>query len=120
MSKIYLINNQKLKPHEQIRKSYLAKLVWQIKRDGLIKKPIIVDRKTLVILDGHHRYNSSKLLGWVSTPAYLVNYNNKNIRVGSWRKNLIVTKAQVLQAGLTGSLLKPKTSRHFVPLNKLA
>lgn len=116
MPKIYLISNQKLKPHEQIRKHYLIKLARQIGRDGLIKKPIIVDRKTMVILDGHHRFNSSKILGWQSIPAFLVNYHSRKITVGSWRKNLIVTKTQVLQAGLTGKLLKPKTSRHKVIL----
>ncbi|MEK7514182.1 MAG: ParB N-terminal domain-containing protein [Patescibacteria group bacterium] len=112
MSKIYLINNQKLKPHEQIRKRYLIKLARQIKRDGLIKKPIIVDRKTWVILDGHHRFASAKLLGWPSTPAHLVNYHSEKITVRSWRKNIIVTKKMVLSAGLSGNLLKPKTSKH--------
>lgn len=128
MPKIYIINNQKLKPHEQIRKSYLIKLARQIKHDGLIKKPIIVDRKTMVILDGHHRYNSSKFLGLNFTPAHLVDYSNENIRVNSRRKNLTVTKPMIIQAGLTGHLLKAKTSRHFIPkrpsiktkLNKLS
>ena len=83
MAKAYFIDNQKLKPHEQTRKNYLVKLTRQIENDGLIKKPILVDRKTKIILDGHHRCGAAKLLGWPRVPARLVNYQSPKIIIGS-------------------------------------
>ena len=112
MVKIYFIDNQKLKPHEQTRKNYLVKLTRQIKNDGLIKKPILVDRQTKIILDGHHRSDAAKLLGWRRVPVRLVNYQSPKITVSSWRKNVTVTKVKVINAGLSGKLLLPKTSKH--------
>jgi len=35
--------------------------------------------------------------------------------VSSWRKGEKITKKLVIEAGLTGKLLKPKTSKHFIP-----
>ncbi len=69
-SSIAVINNNNLKPHEQIKKNYLKKLLHQIKGDGFIDNPIIVDKNTMIILDGHHRFNVLKQLGIKSSPVY--------------------------------------------------
>ena len=69
-SQISVIKNSQLKPHEHIQKRYLKKLLAQIKRDGFIDNPIIVDKNTMVILDGHHRFNVLRLLGFQSSPVY--------------------------------------------------
>ncbi|KKR88535.1 MAG: Transcriptional regulator [Candidatus Gottesmanbacteria bacterium GW2011_GWA2_41_12] len=72
MSKKYLIiKNTLLKQHEKIRNNRLKQLVREIRNDGYIKDPIIADENTMIILDGHHRYNSLLLLGLSSSPVYL-------------------------------------------------
>jgi len=48
-------------------------------------------------------------------PAVAVDYSDPGIRVGAWRRGEVVSKEDVLRAGLNGRLLPPKTSRHFFP-----
>ncbi len=112
---IKIIDIDLLKPHEMIVECHLLKLAEEIKRDGLIKDPIIVDRNTMIILDGHHRFNALKRMGMNFCPVCLVDYKNENIKVGCWRKNENVTKEKVIAAGITGKLLVPKTSKHEIP-----
>lgn len=68
---IQLIQNHILKQHEQIRERHVRMLLKQIKHDGYLNSPLIVDKKTMIILDGHHRYNALKRLGMASSPVYL-------------------------------------------------
>ena len=115
-NKITIIKNNLLKQHEKIRKNHLNQLFEQIQKDGFISDPIVADKNTMVILDGHHRFNAIKLFGLTSSPVYLVNYKSKKIKVTSWRKGgEKITKQLVMKAGLSGNLLRPKTSRHFIP-----
>jgi hypothetical protein len=105
-----------LKQHEEINDGHLEELLAQIKSDGCIKDPIIVDKNTMVILDGHHRFNSMKSLGLRLCPVCLVDYkNDATITVGCWREGEKITKEEVIAAGLSGNFLKAKTSHHFIP-----
>ncbi len=70
MKKIKIIKNNLLKEHERIIKRHLYKLTNQIKKDGYFRDPIIVDKNTMIILDGHHRFNASKMIGLSSSPVY--------------------------------------------------
>ncbi|MFA5747099.1 MAG: ParB N-terminal domain-containing protein [Candidatus Paceibacterota bacterium] len=68
---IEIVENGSIKEHELIRKAHLRKLIKEIKKDGFINNPIIVDRNTRIILDGHHRFNAIKFLGLALSPVYL-------------------------------------------------
>ncbi len=113
--KIKFIQSNLLKQHEKVNTNHLKLLFNQIKHDGILNHPIIVDKNTLIILDGHHRFNTLKKLGLSIIPVYLVDYRSKEIEVSSWREGKKVTKELVIQAGLLGELLRPKTSKHLVP-----
>ncbi len=104
-----------LKQHERIVDENMVRLQRELAHDGIVKDPIIVDKRTMVILDGHHRYNALKCMGYRYVPVCLVDYRNDRITVEAWRTGERVTKAEVMQAGLTGILLPAKTSRHVVP-----
>ncbi|MCK5591201.1 MAG: ParB N-terminal domain-containing protein [Candidatus Pacebacteria bacterium] len=114
-TKYTIIKNNLIKEHEEINKEHLQKLLAEIKQDGFINDPIIVDKNTMILLDGHHRLNVVKILGLTLVPVYLIDYQNKEIRVHSWRKGIKVTKEMVVSAGLTGKLLQAKTSKHLIP-----
>lgn len=116
MMKIELVRNNLIKQHERTRKGHLKKLTERIKNDGYLNNPIVVDKNTMVLLDGHHRLNALKILGLMLIPVHFVDYKNKSVRVSSWKKGKTVTKPEVIKAGLSGELLNPKTSRHFIPL----
>lgn len=91
----------------------------QIKRDGILKNPIIVDKNTNIILDGHTRLNSLKGLGYSKIAVYFVDYEAPEIFVESWGDEKI-TKEKVIKAGLTGNKLPSKTSKHMFRKEKIS
>jgi hypothetical protein len=103
-----------LHPHEEVNPIRLSELEREILSTGLIRRPILVESETLVILDGHHRVRILKRLGKRLVPALLISYEDLCVRVESWRSDWVVTKDLVLRAGLTGQLLPYKTSRHIL------
>lgn len=104
-----------LRPHERIIPPYLGLLTREIAGDGVLKYAIVIDAGTRTILDGHHRCHALRRLGCALIPAVAVDYSDPGIRVGAWRRGEVVSKEDVLRAGLNGVLLPPKTSRHFFP-----
>ena len=69
---IALLEIDALHTHERINEQTLKKLTGQIEKDGQLKYPIIVDKHSYVILDGHHRYFALKNSGCRYVPAYVV------------------------------------------------
>ncbi|GAB6148246.1 ParB N-terminal domain-containing protein [Stetteria hydrogenophila] len=104
----------RLRVHEQVIESHVLELVREILESGVVIRPILVDSKTMVILDGHHRVEALRRLGRRLAPAVLVDYDDECVTVSSWRPGWRVTKELVRMAGLTGRLLPPRTSRHRV------
>ncbi|WFO75259.1 ParB N-terminal domain-containing protein [Desulfurococcaceae archaeon MEX13E-LK6-19] len=82
--KITIEEVKKLHIHEEIIPEILDWLVEKIKKDKFFKDPIIVDEKTLVVLDGMHRVAATEKLGFPYIPVCLVDYDNPNIKLGSW------------------------------------
>jgi len=78
----------KVRIHEEIVPELLEKLVDEIKSSGKVKDPVIVDSKTLVVLDGMHRVASLGELGCRYLPVCLVDYQNTNVRVGCWYRTI--------------------------------
>ncbi len=70
-SYVKIVDISLIKQHEQIRKAHLKEIKAQIEADGFIDDPIIVDKNTMIILDGHHRFNALKLLGLHAIPVFL-------------------------------------------------
>ena len=70
--------------HEEVMPSTLRKLMEDLRADDLFKHPVIVDSKTLVVLDGMHRVAATKNLGYRFIPVCLVEYENPHIKVGCW------------------------------------
>ena len=112
---VRLVKLDVLRPHERVKKSHLDVLGMQIYRDGFIDNPVIVDKNTKIILDGHHRFTIARNLGLRFLPVYFVDYRHDAIKVDSWRDHELITKDMVVNAGLSGKLLRPKTSRHHIP-----
>jgi hypothetical protein len=124
--KIALVPIDELKPHEQGSPIYLELLRDEIIRDQMLKYPIIVDEKTRVILDGMHRWLVLKSLGYTFIPVILVDaFQNPKIRVGKRRIHRYVSDSneeipisEVIEAGISGRLMKPRSTRHFFPFSK--
>lgn len=114
-----LVKIDELRQHEQIDKKHFRKLLDKIKHSGYIE-PIIVDSFSRTILDGHHRYNVVKTLGHKTIPAFVIDYKDPDVKVISRRKNIKVSKEEIIMRAINGELYEPKTSRHeFLDLPKI-
>jgi len=123
-----------LKPHEQIvHRERVDALVDAVVRWDAFRKPLLVDRESGSILDGHHRYYAALEMGLERVPAALVDYlEDESIRVDVWPGGdhgvETISKEDVIQMCLSADVFPPKTSRHtfgeplapiFVPLDEL-
>jgi hypothetical protein len=96
-----LIHFSALKEHEMVDPVHKEELFKEIQRDGFLFFPAMVDRSSLVILDGHHRVSALIDLGCQLIPSFLVDYQDESIHV--------------ILRGLSGKPFPPKTSRHIWP-----
>ena len=105
--------------HERIRPALLEQLTEQIRRDGYLRRPILVADRDFVILDGHHRVEAVRALGARRIPAYLIDYFSDIVQLGIWPEAVVavVTKEEVIRRGRTGDLFPPKTSRHTMTIS---
>ena len=113
-----IIELAKLHSHEEVQPPLLKKLVDQIRADGYIRRPVLVDAEHFVVLDGHHRVEALRILGCTRIPAYLVDYDDPAIGLTTWPEAKVktVSKKEVIERGLRGQLYPPKTTRHLVSL----
>ena len=111
---ICMIDLESLKEHEEIRPDYLEELKNEILSDGILKMPIAVDRKTYIILDGHHRLHALKKIGCKRIPVILFDYQSPEIEVLPHREGETVTKEMIIQTALKGRRMPPKTSKHMI------
>ena len=110
-----IVRAESLLVHEQVDTGHLAMLTARLLEDGEIRQPVIVDGRSLVILDGHHRATALRNLGCGLVPAYLVDYTDPRIKVWPRRPEIPVDKTSVVETGRSGHPYPPKTSRHEFP-----
>ena len=120
-----------LRPHEQVIQKKVDQLERMTIRWDAYTKPLLVDGATGTILDGHHRFEIAKRLDLQCLPCVVVDYlDDDSITLLLWPNSDRegITKDDVIQAGLSGDLMPPKTSRHLlsddlppisVPLSRL-
>ena len=92
-------------------------MVGAIEKRGGYLKPILIDRATRAILDGHHRYNSALKLNLRLIPAIEVDYlEDDSIEVCSWpgKEHLKIDKQAVLSMAMSGKIYPPKSSKHSI------
>lgn len=103
---IAALNIDDLHLHEEVLPDLLNKLVQSIRQDGYVKDPIIVDKGSLVVLDGTHRVVALKKMGCKWVPVCLVDYENPAITVGCWYRTIKGVKTM-------GDILKEITQMGF-------
>jgi len=106
-----------LRGHEEVIPENLEKRTAKLLERGFYK-PIIVDRESMVILDGHHKWTAAKNLGLARVPVLLVDYlADGGVEVDVWPDcgKDSITKHEVLEMGVSGNVFPPKTSRHTLP-----
>ncbi len=74
----------KLIIHEEIIPHNLEHLKDSMVRSGRLVDPIIIDKKSKVILDGNHRKRALDMLKCKYAPCQEVNYQDEGIKIGGW------------------------------------
>ncbi len=102
--------------HERVSEKRVYELVRSLKQDQLLKKPIIVAKDFMIVLDGHHRIAALKTLGARYIPAYVVDYFSKDITVRIRRKKLMerLIKEAVISYAKQGIQFPYKTTKHTI------
>lgn len=109
---IKLINTNNLKPHEHTDPKKIHEVKKSIIEEG-IKYPIVADKKTNIILDGHHRHNIFKNLKIQKIPVFYVNYMDPKIILDSWNGHKL-TKQDVINQVNAGKVYPIKTTKHML------
>jgi L-serine kinase (ADP) len=108
-----LLPIEELRTHEEAEPDRVRRVVRQIRSTGVVKKAIVVDSKSMVVLDGVHRLTALRMLGCVRVPAWVVDYSDEDVVVFSKGRPQI-TKDDVVRAATQGPKFPPKTTRHMV------
>ena len=81
---VELIELSKLLPHEMTIRSEIEWLIKDLKMNKILIWPILVDKNTNLILDGHHRVFAMKELGYSKIPVHILNYDDEMIKLDTW------------------------------------
>jgi len=112
-----LIDVDLIYPHEKIIEKNTSTISNFLKsfNEYIILSSILCCSKTMVIIDGHHRFFSLKKLGFKKIPVIKIDYFSSDIKTSMDQK---YSKDQIIDHGINGTLLEPKSTSHLVYCNK--
>lgn len=87
----------------------------EVRKDLLEKgrmHAVVADRKTRILLDGHHRVHAAESLGFRKVPVVWVDY--EKINVSSRRPSIRIDKEAIKSKVGKGKLFPHKTTRHRI------
>ena len=100
-------------PHEKIIEKNTSTISNFLKsfNDHIVLSSILCCSKSMVIIDGHHRYFSLKKLGFKKIPVTKLDYFSNDIKTSIDQK---YSKDQIIEHGINGDLMEPKSTSHNV------
>ena len=104
-------------PHEKIIEKNTSTISNFLKsfNDHIVLSSILCCSKSMVIIDGHHRYFSLKKLGFKKIPVTKLDYFSENIKTSIDQK---YSKNQIIEHGINGDLMEPKSTSHIIYCSK--
>jgi hypothetical protein len=75
-----------LLPHEETIPANVERIAGDMKKDGVQKDPIIIDRGTATVLDGMHRLAAFFTLGVENAVCCAVDYSSRSISLARWAR----------------------------------
>ncbi|MBI4360437.1 ParB N-terminal domain-containing protein [Candidatus Micrarchaeota archaeon] len=106
-----IMETRRLWAHEETRPEHKEHLKKQIVESQTIT-PIVVDRETFVVLDGHHRLQIVQELGFGKIPVHWMDYGDASIEVKAYDTGTPLDKAHVIARAKQKRLYPPKSTRH--------
>lgn len=99
---------------ERVDPQRVMDLEAHIEAEEFWTKPILVHDKWHFIMDGHHRFEVSKRMGFKIIPALLLNYNSPFLKVVHWDTGKPYDINLIYQAVLEKKILGVKSNRHIL------
>lgn len=114
-AKIVLVPVKKLKHIEGFSKTRATWLRKKILKEGIWDKPVALDDKHGLVMDGQHRMEVALALGLKKIPA--VKYRYADVQIWSLRpKKFQFDWKQVVKRALSGDIYPYKTVKHRFPV----
>ena len=110
LDKIKLVDVDLLYPIENFISNRVKLLCDKILEEQIWTKPIIIDNKDYLIMDGHHRFQVAKNINLKKIPVIAVEYDN--IEIWSLKEKETVSKKIVRSRALNGDIYPHKTVKH--------
>jgi hypothetical protein len=110
-----MIEIEELKPHEEVIEEVVAKLAREIREDGIVRDPLMVEQEDHIILDGMHRFSSLERLNCRFAPCCLLDYMSPQITVGSWFRVFTVEKAELTAERILSNMKLDYSLSHMDP-----
>ena len=114
MYTVKLINVESIVETEEHIPERVKWLERVILKDEVWRVPLILEKKTLALMDGHHRLNAAKNIGLKCVPAILLDYYEDDVIVTSWRADYYIDRNVVLRYINEGKVFPYKTTKHQI------
>ncbi|KWO53758.1 hypothetical protein WM28_08025 [Burkholderia ubonensis] len=110
---IELIQIERILPNEEHDETRLLEVLDSITRSGRWTAPIVLERESLAVMDGHHRLAAARCLSLPLVPCVLLDY--AQVGVETRRPDFSVDGDQIVARSRARVLYPPKTTRHIFP-----
>ncbi len=101
-----------LRDHEEVDPEGVDRLVAELREEGRVLDPLWVSEGSLVILNGHHRFQALRRLGAERAPAWVIDYEDPRVHLDRWQPGPPIAKSEVVRRALERRPFPPKTTRH--------
>jgi hypothetical protein len=94
--RLSLVDIDALKPHEETIDQAVRALSKEMRIEGMVRDPLMVDQDELVVLDGMHRCSALRMLKCRFVPCCLLDYDSGLVKVSAWYRLFRVPEAESL------------------------
>ncbi|MGB9959013.1 MAG: pyridoxal-phosphate dependent enzyme [Candidatus Bathyarchaeales archaeon] len=116
-SELEFLNIKDVKSAMQVELKEALPLYARFLETGIVDTPIIVDEKTHVILEGYEAFQAVDLLAAQKIPSFKVDI--EKVEIKSLQPGCPVTKEAIIEAGLKGPKLPPKSFKVIIESSKI-
>lgn len=96
--------------NEEHNAAHAEELATAMRDSGLWRVPILLEKESLAVMDGHHRLAAARSLGLNRVPVLRLDY--RYVEVVASRDGFTVTPDEIVTRARLGKLYPEKTTRH--------
>lgn len=117
---ITLVNLSDLISHEITIDYELEKFIIRVQESGMVYWPLLVDSKSNLVLDGHHRTEGLTKLNYLNVPVVYIDYTNDDtIQVDTWYPIINIQIDIVIKVMLERGLQITKLENNILNIKSL-